>query len=69
MQNLLSHVKIDKEILTFGDIEIEKINFTIIKVLFFQRIYIYIYIYIYIEREREREKVFVSNKISSLSRL
>ena len=26
-----------KEILTFGDIEIEKINFTAIKVLFFEK--------------------------------
>ena len=26
-----------KEILTFGDIEIEKINFTVIKVLYFKK--------------------------------
>ena len=33
-KNLLSHLKIGKEILTFGDIEIEKKNFTAIKALF-----------------------------------
>ena len=33
-KNLLSHIKIGKEILTFGDIEIEKKNFTAIKALF-----------------------------------
>ena len=32
-KNLLSHIKMVKE--TFGDIEIEKIHFTVIKVLLF----------------------------------
>ena len=27
-KNLISHMKIDKEILTFGDVEIEKHNFS-----------------------------------------
>ena len=34
-KNLSSHIKMGKEILTFHHIEIEKINFTAIKVLFF----------------------------------
>ena len=35
-KNSLSHIKLGKEILTFGDIEIEKKkNFTATKVLFF----------------------------------
>ena len=34
-KNLLSHIKMGKEILAFGDIEIDKINFTDMKVLFF----------------------------------
>ena len=41
-----------KEILTFGDIESEKINFTATRLLFFQNMQILI------------EKVLVSNKIS-----
>ena len=41
-----------KEILTFGDIESEKINFTARRLLFFQNMQILI------------EKVLVSNKIS-----
>ena len=35
IKDLLSHVKVCKEILTFGDIEIEKINFTAIRLLLF----------------------------------
>ena len=34
-KNLLSHIKMGKEILTFGDMEIAKINFTAIRLLFF----------------------------------
>ena len=36
-KKLLSHMNMGKEILTIGDIEIEKINFTAIKVLFSRR--------------------------------
>ena len=50
-QKLLSHIKMEKEILTFGDIEIEKNKFDRHKSLIFLKdVYI--------------EKVFVSNKIS-----
>ena len=35
IKNLLSRVKMGKEILTFGDIEIEKKKFTAIRLLFF----------------------------------
>ena len=51
-KNLLSHIKIEKENLTFSDIEIEKINFTAIRLLFFKK-------------DVDIEKVLVSNKISS----
>ena len=51
-KNLLSHIKIEKENLTFSDIEIEKINFTTIRLLFFKK-------------DVDIEKVLVSNKISS----
>ena len=34
-KNLLSHINMGKEILAFGDTEIDKINFTDMKVLFF----------------------------------
>ena len=51
-KNLLSHIKIEKENLTFSDIEIEKINFTAIRLLFFKKVV-------------DIEKVLVSNKISS----
>ena len=34
-KNLLSHIKMGKEILTFGDIEIEKNKFYQIRLLFF----------------------------------
>ena len=36
-ENFLSHIKMGREIVTFDDIEIEKINFIAIKVLFFRR--------------------------------
>ena len=51
-KNLLSHIKIEKENLTFSDIEIEKINFTTIRLLFFKK-------------DVDMEKVLVSSKISS----
>ena len=51
-KNLLSHIKIEKENLTFSDIEIEKINFTGIRLLFFKK-------------DVDIEKVLVSSKISS----
>ena len=51
-KNLLSHIKIEKENLTFSDIEIEKINFTTIRLLFFKK-------------DVDIEKVLVSSKISS----
>ena len=51
-KNLLSHIKIEKENITFSDIEIEKINFTAIRLLFFKK-------------DVDIEKVLVSNKISS----
>ena len=51
-KNLLSHIKIEKENLTFSDIEIEKIKFTTIRLLFFKK-------------DVDIEKVLVSNKISS----
>ena len=50
-KNLLSHVKISKEILTFGDVELKEINFTTMKVLFLEDIDI--------------KNLLVSNKISS----
>ena len=50
LYDILWHIKIGKEILTFGDIEIEKIIFTVIKVLFFLE-------------DVDPEKVLVSNKI------
>ena len=38
-ENLFSNIKMGKEILTFGDIEIKKFeNFTAIKVYFFQKV-------------------------------
>ena len=51
-KNLLSHIKIEKENLTFSDIEIEKINFTAIRLLLFKK-------------DVDIEKVLVSSKISS----
>ena len=51
-KNLLSHIKIEKENLMFSDIEIEKINFTGIRLLFFKK-------------DVDIEKVLVSSKISS----
>ena len=51
-KNLLSHIKIEKENLTFSDIEIEKINFSTIRLLFFKK-------------DVDIEKVLVSSKISS----
>ena len=36
-KNLFSHIKMDKEISKFDDIEIENHNFTDIKILFFKK--------------------------------
>ena len=49
-KNLLSHLKMDKEILTFGNIEIEKNKFYRNKTIFF--------------KDEDIEKTLVSNKIS-----
>ena len=39
LYDILWHIKIGKEVLTFGDIEIEKIIFTVIKVLVSNKIF------------------------------
>ena len=51
-KNSLLQIKMGDEILTFGDIEIEKINFTAIKALFFKK-------------DVNIKKVLVSKKILS----
>ena len=51
-KNSLLEIKMGDEILTFGDIEIEKINFTAIKALFFKK-------------DVNIKKVLVSKKILS----
>ena len=51
-KNSLLQIKMGNEILTFGDIEIEKINFTAIKALFFKK-------------DVNIKKVLVSKKILS----
>ena len=51
-KNSLLQIKMGDEILTFGDIEIEKINFTDIKALFFKK-------------DVNIKKVLVSKKILS----
>ena len=51
-KNSLLQIKMGNEILTFGDIEIQKINFTAIKALFFKK-------------DVNIKKVLVSKKILS----
>ena len=52
MKNLVSHIKMGKESLTFGDLKIEEINFTAIKLLFFKK-------------DVDIENALASNKMSS----
>ena len=52
MKNLVSHIKMDKESLTFGDLKIEEINFTAIKLLF-------------LKKDVDIENALASNKMSS----
>ena len=51
-KNLLAHIKMGKEILTFGNFEIEKNKFYLSKILIFLK-------------DVNIEKVLASNKISS----